>query len=253
MGNLKQIRVRKLGIKHSWSVSNLGLGLKWDFNDYIDGLGYLFKKLNFLYSNSVIEENVDHVRISIFLSDWRVENYLLSRFFIGLRTYRLTLQYLSYRRRLPLDVVNQDSFSRLVIAESIIMEAGLKYYSKPVKVEFFILDDSHVSSGLILNYISEKLKQGAYLKTILNRLNKNLLRLVKQERIGGFYILCKGRYSKASRASKINIVGGYLGFSSLDLNIEYSENMVILKYGTVSISVWILKNKMKDYCLKVEI
>jgi hypothetical protein len=204
-----------------------------------------FTDFNFLYSHCQVLESLEELEVVIYLNDWRCESFLLSRFRLNVRDYGRSLEYINFRKKLRLDEVNKERYGRLGFIEGILSDSVNRIFKKPVKIRYLLLDDDNLNSGVVLGYIREKLKQGQYLRGILNKLQRSLLKLCHYNKIGGFYIVCKGRFSKAPRASKMVIKGGFLGFSNCLNNIEYNESIVILKYGLLSINVWILKKKVR--------
>ncbi len=257
MSGLRQLSGRKVGLVHGWlfSLKNFGVHLSYKgskFKEYLDSLLALFSSHGFLYSHCRLEKKSRSIKVDLFLNDWRFESYLLSRLNLNVTKYRYIVEYLSERRFIP-NIIHADLYGRLAMLERVLVKSGTKFFNYPVEISYKFLDESVVNSALIGAYIKVKLEQGDYLKSILNRLGNHLDKLCKKGEITGYYIVCKGRFSKASRSSQLRVSGGFQGFSNANNNIEYSEVSIVLKYGLLSVSVWVLKNKLCNFSYKVKV
>jgi hypothetical protein len=98
----------------------------------------------------------------------------------------------------------------------------------------------NLNSHLIAIFIKKKLEREHLVAEILKSLN---LLLAQSSTIKGFMFLLKGRFSWWERASKIWLKKGKLSQVAVWTKIDYCKLPVTLKYGVVSIWVWLLLNQ----------
>lgn len=157
------------------------------------------------------------------------------------------------KKKKNLEVFTNMDLFRLIYLNQLLKEACFRYFLRPINLNYYIMNTELINSNILASYISLKLLSGEYLWYVLTRLKSQFLeKLLKKNIILGYHIVCKGRINKKSRASVIRIEGGKLSFSLFDNIIDISSKEVVLKYGKVSIGIWIVRDKSyKPYFYKV--
>lgn len=103
----------------------------------------------------------------------------------------------------------------------------------------------HLSATLIAIFVKKKLERDHLLAEVLRSLN---LLLAQADMIKGFMFLLKGRFSRREWATKVWLKKGKLEQVSLWTKLDYCKTLITLKYGAVSVRVWLLLgNSLNDF------
>lgn len=126
-------------------------------------------------------------------------------------------------------------FSRVIILSEKIFQ---QIFNTKINFVFSRINSETVNSNLISYYMAIKLKQRFPLREVL-RLIINTLKAVKN--VNGFKIKCSGRFDRKQRATYLWEHFGIISSTTIMKPVDYSESVVLLKYGLCGLKVWISK------------
>ena len=119
------------------------------------------------------------------------------------------------------------------------------YFFKTIPMFIFIKNyiTINLNATLIATLIKKKFENDHTLIDVLWTLN---IIIKKSDKVRGFMLLIKGRYSRQERASKVFVKKGLINNTLATSNIDFCKLPVALKYGAISIWLWILLADQND-------
>lgn len=119
--------------------------------------------------------------------------------------------------------------------------------SSNLLIYFKNISKKEITASLISKYICIRLRQKFSLKEIIRPILKDL---TSNPIIKGFKLSCCGRFTKKEIATYRWERRGRTSLNTINANIDYSFNYVILKYSVCGIKVWLHKNSDYKYFFK---
>lgn len=116
-----------------------------------------------------------------------------------------------------------------------------------LSIYFKNVSKKQITAALITQYICIRLRQKFSLKEVLRPILKDL---TNNPTIRGFRLSCCGRFTKKEIATYKWERRGKIPLNTINANIDYSYNFVILKYSACGIKVWLHRNNTYKYFLK---
>jgi len=104
---------------------------------------------------------------------------------------------------------------------------------------FLFFEPSYLDSKFLVQYLIFRLNQKIPFKSIFYKTNNILTTLLSKQRLLGFKISLKGRFSRKQRASFLWKRVNRVPLNSKMSYIDYSSGHVILRYGMCSIKIWL--------------
>lgn len=102
---------------------------------------------------------------------------------------------------------------------------------------FFITRNSTLTAATVARFITIKLRQRIFIRTVLGW----VLRLLaaSKQMYGGYRIQCSGRFARKQRAQRWRVSGGSFSFGTKLSRLEYATDFVTLKYSLCCVKVWL--------------
>lgn len=167
-------------------------------------------------------------------------NYLLSKRFALFSRIKRSKRYRSYAQTYFINFINFFSAHRSFRLRYYYFVSRLLayffYFSTgfPLHVNINHLLTRHATANFYLNYICTKLYYRYILNDVVNPIVRMSLRYYR-----GFFLNCKGRFTRAQMASQKNYRRGAMAFSTISNPVDYAQKSVVLKYGTCNLKLWI--------------
>ena len=131
----------------------------------------------------------------------------------------------------------------LLKTEKLILLVGKNYLNHDLIFNYFLVGNYNYTAELLTKYICIKLKQRFTLNQVIKPLTKYLKKLIKKKNLFGYRIKLSGRFTRKQRATTIVIKFGTVPLATINNQIDYSQQNVVLKDGVGNVKVWLNKTK----------
>lgn len=239
-------------IEKNWEESTLLIYTDKKIREYISRL--LFMK-GLLLHTCKIRYSVEALRVSIYYYSMSFKSGEISQMEQSLLIELTQSLYLFLNKNdqntLNIEVRLCNLNSRVIEMRALRFDYVKKVFRKFSKDQLFqdILDVVMVSllvknsSRLLVNFLVVKLKNIKTQTKVLFYLKMLLLELVPKEiiKVIGLKLLIKGRFNKAQRARKKDIIVGSVPLQTIKSNIDYFQSTAFTVVGTFGIKLWICR------------
>lgn len=106
-------------------------------------------------------------------------------------------------------------------------------------INFFFLDPEYLDSNFLIQFLIIRLRQGISFQSLFFKINNMLFKFLSKNRLLGFKIALKGRFTRRQRASFFWKRVGRVSLNDKLSFIDFSSDSIILKYGLCSLKLWL--------------
>ena len=123
------------------------------------------------------------------------------------------------------------------------MEELGKFLPGKIEIKFFLNSSDRITAPILVRYIKSLLERDMGLGDIKFRIKGLLYHEFESGALmgvkRGYKVQIKGRFSRRQRAGRFVLMEGAVSRSTLSKNVVYYSDVVVLRYGACSISVWL--------------
>jgi len=176
---------------------------------------------------------------------------LLFLHYVYLYNFRLKYVYHRFNK-----VIFQERFLMLKTMSFLFSETiGRLYHSsrfvllKQSIIRFMALHNKNVNADFLVNYILAKLRQFFIIDDILQPLLSHIRRLTT---VKSYRFIIAGRLTRKERAAYMLLSYGRMPPGTINMSIDYSIGWIALRFGMVSVRVFLLLKKQKPFYYYME-
>jgi len=176
---------------------------------------------------------------------------LLFLHYVYLYNFRLKYVYHRFNK-----VIFQERFLMLKTMSLLFSETiGRLYHSsrlvllKQSIIRFMALHNRNINADFLVNYILAKLRQFFIIDDILQPLLSHIRRLTT---VKSYRFIIAGRLTRKERAAYMLLSYGRMPPGTINMSIDYSIGWIALRFGMVSVRVFLLLKKQKPFYYYME-